>query len=131
MVQRVLSLPLTLARLPGLVDAVTQATARVPAIERTLVDATQRLVDRLDEALALLGGAAEDIASLRRDTVEPQQKRVEHIEDMVGRLESQIDRLQRTLDRLTADIEDATEVVRDGSRGPIAKVRDALTGDTE
>jgi hypothetical protein len=41
-------------------------------------------------------------------------------------LASEVAQLPRSLDRMIADIEAATEAVRDGSRGPLATVRNAV-----
>lgn len=131
MLERVLVLPRAVDRLSALLDSLARAAASVPRMERTVESGLVHVTGRVDQMLVLLTGAAEDLASLRRDTVEPQKQSVESIESTVERLDARIDRLQRSIDRLVVDVEDATELVRDGSKGPLAKVRDALSADED
>ena len=100
-------------------DAIAEAVRRVPPIEQALASLRPQI-----EA------ATTDVRRVR-ETVEPQQERVAHIEDMVEDMHARLEAMEGALSRLLSMAEGAVELLPDpdDDRGPIAKARDAITGD--
>ena len=110
-------------------EAAGEAVRRLPGLEQLAADRIASLDQGLRDLLSLLPEMASDLRRVRQ-TVEPQESRVHSIEDAIGRLEGRIDGLQASLDTVARDVHGALELLPgpDSDTGPVAAVRDALTG---
>jgi hypothetical protein len=103
------------ASVPDLVDAVHI----VPTIEALLVS----LIAALEPALADVKRVAE--------IVDAQQTQVSHIEAMIERIEQRSEVIERSVVDLQTKADEAMRALPDAAyeeRGPLAKARDAITG---
>lgn len=110
-------------------EAAGEAVRRLPGLEQLAADRIASLDQGLRDLLALLPEMASDLRRVRQ-TVEPQSSRVHNIEEAIGRLEGRIDGLRGRLDTVARDVHAALELLPDpaSDTGPVAAVRDALTG---
>jgi chromosome segregation ATPase len=99
------------------VQSTTELAASVGAIER-----------QLGAIGEVLGTASEDIQELRV-TAERLDARVASIEVAIADLGAKVSRIETRVAELAREVDQATERLPDEDKGPLAKARQALTGD--
>jgi chromosome segregation ATPase len=98
-------------------ESTTELAASVGAIER-----------QLGAIGEVLGTASGDIQELRA-TAERQAARVASIEVAIADLGAKVSRIETRVSELAREVDQATDRLPDEDKGPLAKARQALTGD--
>jgi chromosome segregation ATPase len=98
-------------------ESTTELAASVGAIER-----------QLGAIGEVLGTASGDIQELRA-TAERQAARVASIEVAIADLGAKVSRIETRVSELAREVDQATDRLPDEDKGPVAKARQALTGD--
>ena len=93
-----------------------------------------RSVGRIEQELRAIGGtvgtAGEGIHELRA-SAHRQEARLERIEGALGELRGRFATMETLVTGLARDVGDATERLPDKEKGPLAKAREVLTGESE
>jgi chromosome segregation ATPase len=98
-------------------ESTTELAASVGSIER-----------QLGAIGEVLGTASGDIQELRA-TAERQAARVASIEVAIADLGAKVSRIETRVSELAREVDQATDRLPDEDKGPLAKARQALTGD--
>jgi chromosome segregation ATPase len=93
-----------------------------------LADSVEAIERQLGSIAEVLGSASEDIRELRA-TGHRQDARVASIEVAIADLGAKVSRIETRVSDLAREVDQATDRLPGEEKGPLAKARQALTGD--